>query len=63
MDKSQIFAAVITGLAVVGVVAYRLLWAGSQASAGLGLGRIPGRWVPAKLRRWMFGETAPKPTH
>jgi hypothetical protein len=62
MDKPQLIAAILTALFVVGLVAFRLLWAGSQLSAGLGLNRLPNRWVPAKLRRWLFGEAEPKPT-
>lgn len=63
MDKSQLVAVVLTVLFVLGLVAFRLLWAGTQLSAGLGLHRIPGRWVPNKLKRWLFSETEPKPTH
>jgi hypothetical protein len=62
MDKSQVIASLLTALIVVGLVAYRLLWAGSQLAAGLGLNRFPNRWVPKKLRRWVFGETEPKTT-
>lgn len=64
MDNSQVIASLLTALIliVVGLVAYRLLWAGSQLSAGLGLNRFPNRWVPKKLRRWVFGETEPKTT-
>jgi hypothetical protein len=63
MEKSQLIAAILTALVVLGLVAFRLLWAGSQASAGLGLGQSPNRWIPAKLRRWLVGETGPKSTH
>jgi hypothetical protein len=63
MEKSQLIAAILTALVVMGLVAFRLLWASSQASAGLGLGRLPNRWIPAKLRRWLLGETEPKPTN
>ena len=63
MDKQQLINAVLTVLFVLGLVAFRLLWAGSQLTAALGLRRLPDRWVPVKLRRWLFGETHPRPTH
>lgn len=55
MHKSQLLAFVITGLFVLGLVIFRLLWAGSQLTAAAGLGRLP-RIVPARLRRWLLGE-------
>ena len=54
MDKSQMIASALTILFVLGVVIYRLLWAGSQLAAADGLGRFPR--FPRRLRRWLFGE-------
>lgn len=36
----------------MGLVAFRLLWAGSQVAAGAGLGGLP-RWLPQTWRRWI----------
>ena len=57
MHTSDFFALALTILAVLGVVLYRLLWAGSQIAAADGLGRFPR--FPVKLRRWLFGEHRP----
>jgi hypothetical protein len=62
MNKSQLIASLLTALLVLGLVVYRLLWAGSQLSAGLGSNRFPNKWVPKKLKRWLLGETEPKAT-
>lgn len=52
-------ASLLTVLFVMGLVAFRLLWAGSQVAAGAGLGGLP-RWLPQTWRRWihrwLFGE-------
>ena len=51
--------ALLTVLFVMGLVAFRLLWGGSQVAAGAGLGGLP-RWLPQTwrswIRRWLFGE-------
>lgn len=54
MRNSQLIALVITVLFVLGLVAFRLLWAGSQLAAADGLRRFPK--FPKRLRRWLFGE-------
>jgi len=54
MNKSSLIASALTFLFVLGLVVYRLLWAGSQLAAGVGLGRFPR--FPKTLRRWLFGE-------
>ncbi len=54
MSKSSLIASALTVLFVLGLVAYRLLWAGSQLASGVGLGRFPK--FPKGLRRWLFGE-------
>jgi len=58
MNKSQLVAFGITVLTVLGLVILRLLWAGSQLSSAAALGRLP-RIVPARMRRWLFGEPSP----
>ena len=58
MNKSSLIAFILTVLFVIGLVAFRLLWAGSQVAATAGLGRLPRspqswqHWI----RRWVLGE-------
>ena len=61
MDK--FVALTVTAVLVLSVVAFRLLSLGSQTTAALGLHRFPTRWVPNRLKRWLFGDVEPKPTH
>ena len=56
MNKSELIASATTVLIVLGLVAFRLLWAGSQAAAGSALGRLP--MLPKSWRRWLLGEPA-----
>jgi hypothetical protein len=59
MDKSSLVAILLTVLLVVGLVAYRFLWAASSVTAAAGLGNFSK--LPKGLRRWLFGEpTTPK---
>jgi hypothetical protein len=54
MHKTDAIAAAVTILFVLGLVLFRLLWAGSQVAAAAALGRFPR--FPNRLRRWLFGE-------
>jgi hypothetical protein len=54
MNKSSLIASALTFLFVLGLVIYRLPWAGSQLTAAVGLGRFPK--APKTLRRLLFGE-------
>ena len=54
MHKSDLIAAALTVLLVLGLVVFRLLWAGSQVAAAAGLHRFPR--FPHRLQRWLFGE-------
>jgi len=54
MNKPFLIASALGVLFVLGLVAYRLLWAGSQLAGGVGLGRFPR--FPKALRRWLLGE-------
>jgi hypothetical protein len=54
MDKSSLIATSLTVLLVLGLVAYRLLWAASSVASAAGLGRFSR--VPKGVRRWLFGE-------
>jgi hypothetical protein len=57
MHTPDILAVTLTVLVVLGLVLYRVLWAGSQLAAAAGLGRFPR--FPARLQRWLFGEHEP----
>ncbi len=61
MNNSNLIHTAGTILFVVGLVAYRLIWAASQATAGAGLGQTP-RILPKKWLRWLFGESNKIPT-
>jgi hypothetical protein len=54
MNKSNLIASVLTVLFVLGLVAYRLLWAASSVAAAAGLGRLSQ--LPKSWRRWLLGE-------
>jgi len=54
MNKSQLIASAITILIGAGAVAFRLLWAGSQAASSVALGNLP--MLPKSWRRWLLGE-------
>jgi hypothetical protein len=65
MDKSQLheywlFLVISLSVAVVLILGFvaRILWEASH-----GVGRLPNRWIPTKLRHWLLGETEPKPRH
>jgi hypothetical protein len=53
MHVANILVLSLSVLFVLGLVLFRLLWAGSQLA---GFGALP-KWFPAKLRRWLHGET------
>ena len=54
MSTSSLIASAITVVFVLGLVAYRLLWAASQTASAVGLGRLPK--LPKTWRRFLFGE-------
>lgn len=54
MNKSSLIATTLTVLFVLGLVAYRLLWAASGVASAAGLGRLPK--LPKSWRRWLLGE-------
>jgi hypothetical protein len=58
MNKSAMMAAFFTVL--VGVVAYRLLWAASSVASAAGLGRLPE--LPKSWRRRLFDERNDSPS-
>jgi hypothetical protein len=54
MNKSALIASALTVLFVLGLVAYRLLWAASSVACAAGLSRLPE--LPKSWRRWLFDE-------
>lgn len=48
---------VTTGLIIFGVVIFGLVRLGMGTAAASGLGHLPMWMVPARLRRFLFGET------
>lgn len=54
MNKSPLITTAITVLLVLGLVAYRLLWAASSVAGAAGLGRLPK--LSKRIQSWLFGE-------
>lgn len=54
MNKSNLIASIVTALFVLGLIAYRLLWAASSVASAAGLGRLSA--LPKSWRRWLLGE-------
>jgi hypothetical protein len=65
MNTSNLIASVLTVLVVLGLVAYRLLWAASSVASSAGLGRmsmLPKSWrLPKSWLRWLLGESKNAP--
>ncbi len=51
MNKSTLIASFSTIVFVLGLIIFRLLWAGPQVAAAARLGLLPKSW-----RRWLFDE-------
>ncbi|MGB7435902.1 MAG: hypothetical protein WBR26_22500 [Candidatus Acidiferrum sp.] len=54
MHRPDLLAFGITLFIVIGLVAYRVLWAASSAASSAALGRLP--ILPKSWRRWLLGE-------
>lgn len=57
-------AKILAGGIILGVVIFGLLRVGAGTAAVTGLGHVPISMIPARLRRFLFGErneTTPKP--
>jgi|HubBroStandDraft_4_1064222.scaffolds.fasta_scaffold812389_1 hypothetical protein len=54
MNLSTLIGSLLTVVLVVGLVIFRLFWAGSSVAALAGLGRLPK--LPKSWRRWFFDE-------
>lgn len=56
MDYSWLIRKILFGLFILGVVVFGLIRLGSGTAAVAGLGHFPMSMVPARLRRFLFGE-------
>lgn len=54
MSTPNLLAMSLTALCVLGVVLYRIAWAGSSIASATALGRLPK--LPKRLRNWLLGE-------
>jgi len=64
MDYAWLIKKILTGLFILGVVIFGIIRLGFGTAAVAGLGHVPMLMVPARLRRFLFGErtnTAHKP--
>ena len=64
MDYAWLIKKTLTGLFILGVVIFGIIRLGFGTAAVAGLGHVPMSMVPARLRRFLFGErtnTARKP--
>jgi hypothetical protein len=56
MEHSWLIEKVLTGLVVLAVVIFAALRLGGGLAAVAGLGQFPMSMIPARLRRFIFGE-------
>jgi len=65
MDHSWV-EKIVTAVIIFGVVIFAILRVGAGTAAVAGLGHFPMSMIPARLRRFLFGErngTAHKPNN
>jgi len=62
MEHSWLIEKVLPGLAILGLVVIAALRLGGGLAAVAGLGQFPMSMIPARLRRFIFGERK-DPTH
>ena len=56
MDYSWLGEKILPGLIIVGVVIIAILRFAGGLAAAAGLGRFPMSMIPARLRRFLYGE-------
>ncbi len=56
MEHSWLIEKVLTGLVILAVVIFAALRLGGGLAAVAGLGQFPMAMIPARLRRFIFGE-------
>ena len=54
MSTPNLLAISLTALCVLGVILYRIAWAGSSVASASAMGRLP--MLPKRLRNWLLGE-------
>ena len=56
MDHAWLIRKILTGLVILGAVIFGIIRLGAGTAAVAGLGYLPISMVPARLRRFLFGE-------
>jgi hypothetical protein len=56
MDYLWLVKQILTGLFILGFVIFGIVRLGFGTAAAAGLGHLPMSMVPARLRRFLFGE-------
>jgi hypothetical protein len=56
MDYAWLVEKILTGLFILGIVILGIIRLGFGTAAVAGLGHVPMSLVPARLRRFLFGE-------
>jgi hypothetical protein len=56
MDYSWLIRWILTGLFILAIVVFGIIRLGFGTAAAAGLGHLPMSKVPARLRRFLFGE-------
>jgi hypothetical protein len=56
MDYSWLTEKILIGLVILAVVVFAILRIGGGIAAVAGLGHFPMSLIPARLRRFLFGE-------
>jgi hypothetical protein len=54
MSTPNVLAVSLTALFLLGVILYRLAWAGSSIASASAQGRLP--MLPKQFRNWLLGE-------
>jgi hypothetical protein len=56
MDHAWLIRKILIGLLILGAVIFGIVRLGAGTAAVAGLGNLPMPMVPARLRRFLFGE-------
>ena len=54
MNTPNVLAISLTALCVIGIILYRVAWAGSSVASAAAMGRLPR--LPKRLRNWLLGD-------
>ena len=59
MDHAWLIRKILSGLVILGAVIFGIVRLGAGTAAVAGVGSLPMSMVPARLRRFLFGERNP----